>query len=116
MICGDASSVCRPACVVQAEDEMAQVGHGGQVWAPGQPQLESHQIGGQLEKPLQPLRRLMLPERHNKLCQEQTMDLPHGSQRNDVLDNDLTRIARDSGTSIYLRLDRCMAGAAVCIL
>ena len=40
--CEDASNVCRPACVVQAEDEVAQVGQGGQVWAPGQPQLERH--------------------------------------------------------------------------
>ena len=42
VICEDASNVCRPARVVQAEDEVAQVGQGGQVWAPGQPQLERH--------------------------------------------------------------------------
>ena len=74
VICGDDSNVCQPACIVQAKDEVAQVGHGGQVWAPGQLQLESHQIGGQLEKPLQPLRRLMLTGTQKQLSQEQIMD------------------------------------------
>ena len=93
---------------------MAQVGHGGQVWAPGQPQLESHQIGGQLEKPLQPLRRLMLPERQIKLCQKQTMDLPHGPQHNDVLGNNASQGSRETLESQYscVRMGVPMAAGA----
>ena len=62
LICGDALNVCRPPRVVQAEDEVTEVGHSGQVWAPWQMQLEGHQVGGQPEKPFKPLRPLKMPE------------------------------------------------------